>query len=178
MACRVRTSSPYSAGCRSRSPVVRATISTTQAASPRRSSFSRTAANGWVTSKRSTRTRSLWPVSKNTSWPSVNSSRLPPKRDRIRRAARATPRTRPKSREKNVTTRSLSPSGKLPITTAADRPRPTSGHQPEAELAQRALVLPPVAAHIDAKVEKYLDAEERFEPPPRLAADALEHGDR
>ena len=68
--------------------------------------------------------------------------------------ARATPRTRPKSREKKLTTRSLSPSGKLPMTTAAERPRPMPGGQPEAELAQRAVVLPPVVAHLHAELSR------------------------
>src|SRR6266545_4857380 len=122
------------------------------------------------------RTRSLRPVSKNTSSPRVKSSRLPPKRDRMRRAARATPRTRPRSREKKVTMRSLSPRGKLPMTTAAERPRPMSGRQAEAELAQRALVFPPVAPHLHVEVEEHLDAEERLQPAPGLGADALEHG--
>src|SRR4029453_16229274 len=116
------------------------------------------------------------PVSKNTSWPSVNSSSAPPKRDFNRRAARATPRTRPKSREKKLTTRSLSPRGKLPITTAAERPRPMLGGQPEAELAQRAVVLPPVVSHLHPALEKHRDPEERFQLTAGRAAHPLEHG--
>src|SRR6185503_17118932 len=122
------------------------------------------------------RTRSLRPVSKNTSCPSVNSSRAPPKRDLSRRADFATPRMRPTSREKNVTTRSLSPSGKLPITTAAEVPRPMSGGQPESEFLQRPAVLPPVVAHLHVQLQEDLDAEERLELAAGGGADALEHG--
>ena len=48
-------------------------------------------------SKWSTRTSSLRPVSKKTSSPRVNSSSALPNRERIRRAALATPRTLPNS---------------------------------------------------------------------------------
>src|SRR5215208_5558858 len=99
------------------------------------------------------RSRSLLPVSKNTSSPSVKSSRAPVKRERGRRDARATPRTLPKSREKNVTTRSLSPSGKLPITTAGDLPSDISGRHAQPELHEGALVFPPVLPHLDREIE-------------------------
>src|SRR5512145_391829 len=110
------------------------------------------------------------------SCPSVSSSSAPPKRERMRRAARATPRTLPYSREKNVTTRSLSPRAKLPMTTAGDLPRAMSGGEPESELAQRAIVLAPGVTHLHGEPQKDLDAEEGLQIPARRRADALEHG--
>src|SRR5919198_3158350 len=121
------------------------------------------------------RTRSLRPVSKNTSCPSVKSCSAPPKRERIRRAAFATPRTLPYSRGKNVTTWSLSPSGKLPTTTAADLPSAISGRQPEAELAERLRILPPVPPHIHRQSQEHLDPEEALQLTPRIRSDPLQH---
>ena len=94
-----RVRSPNNAAWGSRSAVSRFTHSTIQAPWPRRSRSVRIAAKGSRTSKWSTRTRSVRPVSKKTSSPSVNSSSAPPKRERIRRDAFATPRTLPWSRE-------------------------------------------------------------------------------
>ena len=75
------------------------------------------------------------------------SSSAPPNRERIRRAAFATPRILPKSREKKRHDPiALAERKADPITTAADLPERHAGRQPEAELAQRPLVLPPVAA--------------------------------
>src|SRR5687768_15123395 len=122
------------------------------------------------------RTRSLRPVSKKISCPSVKSCSEPPKRERIRREALATPRTLPYSREKNVTTWSLSPRGKLPITIADDLPSAISGRQPEAELAERLRIPPPVPSHVDGEPEKDLDSEESLQLPPRVRPDALQHG--
>src|SRR5688572_32515068 len=61
------------------------------------------------------------------------------------------------------------------MTTAAEVPSPTSGGQPEAELAERALVLPPVVPHLHVQLQEHLDAEEGLQLPAGLAADALEH---
>src|SRR5262245_63273077 len=92
----------------------------------------------------------------------------------MRRAALATPRILPCWREKNVTTRSLSPRGNPPITTAAVLPRAMSGRQPEAELVQRAVVLAPRPPHLDPEAEEDVDAEERLQLLPRRHPDALE----
>jgi hypothetical protein len=94
-----RTRRLKSATCRSRSAVSLATHSTTHAACASVSRFSRTRLKGRVMSKWSMRTSSLRPVSKKTSSPSVQSSRALPNRERMRRAAFATPRIFPKSRE-------------------------------------------------------------------------------
>src|SRR5262245_8250786 len=160
----------------SRSAVRRPTHSTIHAAWPSRSRSSRTRSNGRRTSKWSTRTSSLWPVSKKTSSPSVSSSSAPLNFDLIRRAARATPRILPCCREKNVTTRSLSPKAKLPITMAVDLPSAISGRQEEAEFTEGPLVLAPRTSHLHGEPQEHLDAEEALQLPSGVRADALEHG--
>src|SRR5262245_13778419 len=121
-------------------------------------------------------TSSLRPPSKNTSVPRVKSSRAPPKRERPRRAALATPRSLPQSRVKNVTTRSLSPRGNPPITTAEVLPTDMSGRQQEAELAEGPVVLAPVVSHLHGQAQEDLDPEERFQVAPARHPDLLEHG--
>src|SRR5262249_37143127 len=119
--------------------------------------------------------RSLRPPSKNTRSPRVKSSSALPNRERIRRADRAIPRSLPKSREKNVTIRSLSPSGKLPITTAGVLPRAMSRGQAQAELPQRPVVLPPPRPDAHGQRQVDLDPEEGLQLAPRGRADPLEH---
>src|SRR5215831_18757441 len=121
-------------------------------------------------------TSSLRPPSKNTRVPRVNSSRAPPKRDRPRRAALATPRSFPKSLVKRVTTRSLSPSGNPPMTTAEVLPSGISGRQQEAELAEGTVILAPVAPDLNGQPQEDLNSEECFHIAAGGHPDLLEHG--
>src|SRR5437870_7884047 len=171
-----RSKRPYTATLGSRSAVRRPTHSAIHAAWPSRSRSSRTRANGRSTSKWSTRTSSLRPVSKKMSSPSVSSSSAPLNFDLIRRAARATPRILPCCREKNVTTRSLSPSAKLPITTAVDLPSAISGGQAEAEFTEGPLVLAPRTPHLHGEPQEHLNTEEGLQLAPGVRPDPLEHG--
>src|SRR5262245_22357040 len=93
----------------------------------------------------------------------------------MRRAWRATPRSLPSRREKNVTRRSLSARGSVPITSAGERPRATSRREEEAELAQGAGVLPPGPPHLHAEREVHLDPEEALQLDAGRRPDPLEH---
>ena len=97
-------------------------------------------------------------------------------REQLERAAEAGPHrgARPARRRapgrsrarRSVTTRSLSPSGKLPMTTAAERPRPSQDVSRKPNSRSARVVLPPVAPHLHVELEEHLDAEERLELTP------------
>src|SRR5262245_24847100 len=130
-------------------------------------------------SKWSSRTSPRPSRSKPTASPHVKSSSAPAKRERIRRAPRATAASRPCSRVYSVTSRSCSPNSHvwstIPSVRRSGTPGPSGGSL-VAQLAERPVVLPPVPPDADAEVEEHPHAEKCLKLPTRGLTDPLQHG--